>query len=135
MFSNKIVDSRLYSSTLQFTLSSFLKVLQGLDRRSWPFGNFLITFVTLAGVLTSLLNHGLTHIVFQWLDRITIASLVCLTLMPTLYQPFQMVHAIIFFGVLSFVWSKLNTDDDELCTYAHKTSHLMASWASLSLGH
>lgn len=125
----------MYASTLSFTWVVLFKCLIGLDTVSWPFATDpLVTCVIVLGVITSLLNHGLTHIAFQWMDRITMAVLVSMTLVPTLWtQDFQWPHVWIFFACLCFLWSKLNTDDEETRVKAHQTSHHMAAMSALSL--
>lgn len=136
----QIVDSKLYSSSLYFTWAILFKCIQGLDRRAWPFRGaptddpVLLTLVILFGVVTSLLNHGLTHSVFQWLDRITMGVLVSMTLVPTIYtRDFQWPHVWIFFACLCFVWSKLNADTEDVRVKAHQTSHHMAALSALTL--
>jgi hypothetical protein len=57
-----MVDTRLYSTSLAFTWPVFFKILKGLDQSQWSFRNdMVLSFIIVFGVLTSLLNHGLTH--------------------------------------------------------------------------
>ena len=124
-----MVDSQLFSSTLQFTLTTLFKILESLDTSQWAFGNSIVlSLVTILGVITSLLNHGFTHSAFVWMDRVTIVCLVFMTLVPTIWtEDFHMIHAWVFLGCLSFVWSKINVDDDFTRTVAHQASHRMAA--------
>ena len=133
--SNQIVDSRLFSSTLFFSWTIFFKCLVALDQTTWPFGSSpTFSLIIILGVITSLLNHGLTHRVYQWLDRITMSVLVSMTLVPTLWtSDFQWPHVWIFFACLCFVWSKLNADQEDIRVKSHQTSHVMAALSALTL--
>jgi hypothetical protein len=94
----------------------------------------LLSFIIVFGVLTSLLNHGLTHTVYQWLDRVTMVVLVAFTLGPTLWTAsFELYHVWIFFACLAFVWSKMNSDQEDVRVKSHQASHACAGLASLSL--
>lgn len=67
-----MVNSQLFATSCQFVTATALKYLH----QGHISNDSLLTFLFLWGTLTSLLNHGLTLNVFQWMDRISIVVLV-----------------------------------------------------------
>lgn len=43
------------------------------------------------------------------------------------------LHFLVFLAVIAFVWSKLNTDNEDLRIKSHQVSHRMAAWTLFAM--
>ena len=128
-----MVNSYLYSTSCQFVTATVLKYLHKGQISNDKF----LTFLFLWGTLTSLLNHGFTHNVFQWMDRISIIVLVIYVLSPLLLRTdmhnLKPLHFVVFLAVIAFLWSKFNYDNEELRVKSHQVSHRLAAWTLFAM--
>jgi hypothetical protein len=71
------------------------------------------------------------------MDRISIVVLVLYVLSPMLTRTemsqLKPHHFLVFLAVLAFLWSKLNTDNEDLSVKSHQVSHRLAAWTLFAM--
>jgi hypothetical protein len=83
-------------------------------------------YITYIGILTSCMNHGFTHMVAKWLDRLIMLLSAIIYLY---YRPLN--NIIILFIIFMMIWMYFYSKriiDKESRTYIHMTVHLLSAF-------
>lgn len=133
------------ANPILFGSSIFSTIIHYIGLLKFKPNNYLMEYSYISGLLTSIINHGMSHIFFKILDRITITILffINIYLLNKIYKItknryiIENCFFIMILSVIMFLITKiLNIKNEKNIKYIpHLLSHILITITNLILMH